>query len=126
MQDLYEPGSTFKVVTASAALEERIVDPDQIINVAGGKIRFGSRVIDDTHDYGSLTFTDVIVKSSNVGAIKVGLALGPERLGVYARRFGFGRALSPDFPARRPGSCGIPASSTTARSPRCRSATRSA
>ena len=103
VQDIYEPGSTFKVVTASAALEEHVVAPDDVINVAGGKIRFGSRVIDDTHDYGSLSFTDVIVKSSNVGAIKVGLMLGPERLGVYARRFGFGRPLSPDFPGETPG-----------------------
>ena len=71
--------------------------------MSGGRIRFGARVIDDTHDYGSLTFTDVIAKSSNVGAIKVGLRLGPERLGVYARRFGFGRALSPDFPGETPG-----------------------
>jgi cell division protein FtsI (penicillin-binding protein 3) len=103
VQDIYEPGSTFKVVTASAALEERVVDPDDIIDVSGGRIRFGSRVIDDTRDYGSLTFTDVIVKSSNVGTIKVGLALGPERLGMYVRRFGFGRALSPDFPGETPG-----------------------
>ena len=103
VQDIYEPGSTFKVVTASAALEERIIHPNDVIDVSGGRIRFGSRVIDDTHDYGSLTFTDVIVKSSNVGAIKVGLALGAERLGVYARRFGFGRALSPDFPGETPG-----------------------
>ncbi len=103
VQDIYEPGSTFKVVTASAAIEEKVIGVNDIINVAGGKIRFGSRVIDDTHDYGSLSFTDVMVKSSNVGAIRVGLMLGPERLGVYARRFGFGRALSPDFPAETPG-----------------------
>jgi cell division protein FtsI (penicillin-binding protein 3) len=50
-----------------------------------------------------LSFTDVIVKSSNVGAIKIGLRLGPERLGLYARRFGFGRALSPDFPGETSG-----------------------
>ena len=103
VQDIYEPGSTFKVVTASAALEERVIRPDDIVDVSGGRIRFGSRVIHDTHDYGSLTFTDVIVKSSNVGAIRVGLSLGPERLGVYARRFGFGRTLSPDFPGETPG-----------------------
>jgi cell division protein FtsI (penicillin-binding protein 3) len=103
VQDIYEPGSTFKVVTASAALEERVVDPDDVIDVSGGRIRFGSRVIDDTHDYGSLSFTDVIVKSSNVGAIKVGLMLGPDRLGDYVRRFGFGRALSPDFPGETSG-----------------------
>jgi cell division protein FtsI (penicillin-binding protein 3) len=103
VQDIYEPGSTFKVVTASAAIEERVIGIDDIIDVSGGKIRFGSRVIDDTHDYGVLSFTDVMVKSSNVGAIKVGLMLGPERLGLYVRRFGFGRALSPDFPGETTG-----------------------
>jgi cell division protein FtsI (penicillin-binding protein 3) len=103
VQDLYEPGSTFKVVTASAALEERVVGVDDIINVSGGRIRFGSRVINDTHDYGLLSFTDVMVNSSNVGAIRVGLALGAERLGFYIRRFGFGRALSPDFPGEASG-----------------------
>ena len=59
-------------------------------------IRFGSRQIDDVHRYGVLSFTDVIVKSSNVGAIKVGLKLGPERLGRYVSRFGFGQTLLPD------------------------------
>jgi cell division protein FtsI (penicillin-binding protein 3) len=103
VQDIYEPGSTFKVVTASAALEEHVVGVDSVIDVSGGKIRFGSRVIPDTRDFGSLTFTDVIVRSSNVGAIKVGLSLGSERLGLYARRFGFGRALSPDFPGETTG-----------------------
>jgi cell division protein FtsI (penicillin-binding protein 3) len=103
VQDIYEPGSTFKVVTASAAIEERMIGVDDMIDVSGGKIRFGSRVIDDTHDYGTLSFTDVMVKSSNVGAIKVGLSLGAERLGKYVRRFGFGRALSPDFPGETPG-----------------------
>jgi cell division protein FtsI (penicillin-binding protein 3) len=103
VQDIYEPGSTFKVVTASAAIEERVIGVNDLIDVSGGKIRFGSRVIHDTHDYGTLSFTDVMVKSSNVGAIKVGLTLGAERLGLYARRFGFGRALSPDFPGETTG-----------------------
>jgi cell division protein FtsI (penicillin-binding protein 3) len=103
VQDLYEPGSTFKVVTASAALQEGIVDADDIINVSGGRIRFGSRVINDTRDHGVLSFTDVMVNSSNVGAIRVGLALGAERLDRYVRRFGFGRALSPDFPGENTG-----------------------
>jgi cell division protein FtsI (penicillin-binding protein 3) len=103
VQDIYEPGSTFKVVTASAALEEHVVGPNDVIDVSGGTIRFGSRVIPDPHDYGALSFTDVIVSSSNVGAIKVGLSLGSERLGLYVRRFGFGRALSPDFPGETAG-----------------------
>jgi len=97
VQDLYEPGSTFKIVTASAALEERVARPDDTIDTSPGIIRFGRRQIEDTHDYGVLSFTDVIVKSSNVGAIKVGLEVGPERMDRYTRRFGFGAPLSPDF-----------------------------
>jgi cell division protein FtsI (penicillin-binding protein 3) len=103
VQDLYEPGSTFKLVTASAAIEERVFTPDEIIDVSAGLIRFGSRVIDDMHRNGPLSFTDVIVKSSNVGAIKVGLRVGAERMGLYIRRFGFGRPTSPDFPSESPG-----------------------
>jgi cell division protein FtsI/penicillin-binding protein 2 len=80
-----------------------VVKPTDLIDVRGGSIRFGSRVIHDTHDYGVLSFTDVIVKSSNVGAIRTGLRLGPERMGEYVRRFGFGRRASPDFPGETPG-----------------------
>ena len=103
IQDLYEPGSTFKVVTASAALEEHVMDPDDPIDCAPGHISFGSRVINDVHPYGVLSFTDVIVKSSNVGAIKVGSRLGPERLGRYVSRFGFGQPIGPDFRGESPG-----------------------
>jgi len=97
IQDVYEPGSTFKIVTASAALEEQVMTPDTPVDVTGGLVRLGSRVVRDTHDYGVLSLTDVVVKSSNVGAIKIGLRLGAERLGRYVRRFGFGRQLSPDL-----------------------------
>ncbi len=103
IQDLYEPGSTFKIVTASAALEEGLMSPEDPIDVSAGSIRFGSRQIDDVHRYGVLSFTDVIVKSSNVGAIKVGLKLGSERLGRYVNRFGFGQTLVPDFRGENPG-----------------------
>ncbi len=103
VQDLYEPGSTFKIVTASAALEEHVFAPADPIDVSAGLIRIGARRIHDVHAYGVLNFTDVIVKSSNVGAIKVGLRLGPERLGRYVRRFGFGMRLCPDFPSENAG-----------------------
>jgi len=103
VQDTYEPGSTFKVVTASAALQERVVGVDDPVDASGGVIRIGLRAIHDTHDYGVLSFTDVIVKSSNVGAIRIGLQRGPQLLGIYARRFGFGRSLSPDFPGEAAG-----------------------
>jgi cell division protein FtsI (penicillin-binding protein 3) len=103
IQDQYEPGSTFKVVTASAALEEDVIVPETSIDCAPGHIAFGSRIIRDVHPYGVLNFTDVIVKSSNIGAIKVGLKLGPERLSRYVSRFGFGQAIAPDFRGENPG-----------------------
>lgn len=103
VQDIYEPGSTFKVVTASAAIEEKVIGLQDSIDVSTGSIRFGARSIEDVHRYGVLSFTDVIVKSSNVGAIKVGLRLGAERLNRYVARFGFGRPLCPDFPGESPG-----------------------
>jgi cell division protein FtsI (penicillin-binding protein 3) len=104
VQDLYEPGSTFKVVTASAAIEEKLMPIDTIIDVSGGQIRIDKgRVVHDTHDYHALSFTDVIVKSSNVGAIKIGFKLGKERLGDYVARYGFGHPVSPDFPGESPG-----------------------
>jgi cell division protein FtsI/penicillin-binding protein 2 len=105
VQDLYEPGSTFKIVTASAAIEEQVLPIDSFIDTSPGVIRFGNRVIDEyAHkNYGVLSFTDVLVKSSNIGAIKIGLKIGPERLGLFIRRFGFGRPTSSDFPAESPG-----------------------
>ncbi len=103
VQDLYEPGSTFKIVTASAALEEHVVEPTDPIDCSPGRISFGSRVIRDTHQYGTLPFTDVLVKSSNVGAIRVGMRLGPERLGRYVTRFGFGQLIAPDFSGENAG-----------------------
>jgi cell division protein FtsI (penicillin-binding protein 3) len=97
VQDSYEPGSTFKVVTASGALQEGLIAPRDGIDCSPGYITFGSRMIRDTHEYGVLPFTDVIAKSSNVGAIKVGMKLGRERLVRYSSRFGFGQSIAPDF-----------------------------
>jgi cell division protein FtsI (penicillin-binding protein 3) len=104
IQDLYEPGSTFKIVTAAAALEEGLITPEDTIDVSAGLIRLGGgRIVDDVHRYGVLSFTDVIVKSSNVGAIKVGFKLGAERLSRYVSRFGFGQAIVSDFRGENPG-----------------------
>jgi cell division protein FtsI (penicillin-binding protein 3) len=110
VQDYYEPGSTFKIVTASAAFEEKAITPDAMIDASAGNIRFGSRVINDDHNYGVLSFADVIVQSSNVGAIKVALRLGPRKIGDYVRRFGFGRPASPDFRGESPGMVWEPSS----------------
>ncbi len=99
IQDVYEPGSTFKIITASAALEEGVSHPDRQIDTNPGWVSFGARPIRDLRNYGVLSFTDMLVKSSNVAASRVGVELlGPERLGRYVARFGFGQTLSPDFP----------------------------
>lgn len=105
IQDLYEPGSTFKIITASAALEEKVIRPDDRVDVSAGQIRFAGRArpIRDDHSYGVLSFREVISKSSNVGSIKVGLKVGSERFLEYMKRFGFGRRLSPDFAGENAG-----------------------
>jgi len=76
VQDLYEPGSTFKVVTASAAIEENVIPIDAMIDTSPGVLHIAGRPKPITeashHNYGVLSFTDVIVRSSNVGAIKIG------------------------------------------------------
>ncbi len=101
IQDIYEPGSTFKLVTAAAALQEGVVSRDERFDVSAGEMQFGSRRIYDTSVQAEpLSFDEVIVKSSNVGAIMVGLRLGPDRLSRYIRGFGFGEALARDLPGQ--------------------------
>ena len=95
--DTYEPGSTFKVVMGTAALEEGIVRPDTRVDCSAGYIEVGGRKIKDAHRNGVLTFQEVIQKSSNVGSIKVGMALGKEKLYSYIRKFGFGQKTGFDL-----------------------------
>lgn len=91
---VYEPGSTFKIVTASAAFEEGVFRPDELIETSPGRLSVPGRSRQITeakgHDYGTLTFADVLIRSSNVGAVKIGYKVGAERMEKYIRRFGFG------------------------------------
>jgi len=96
--DLYEPGSTFKIVTASAALEEGIVKTSTKIDCSSGFIEVGGKKIKDVHKNGVLSFEEVIQKSSNVGTIKIALMLGKEKLYHYIKKFGFSEKTGIDLP----------------------------
>ncbi|MCL4536380.1 MAG: penicillin-binding protein 2 [Nitrospirae bacterium] len=95
--DCYEPGSTFKIIAGTAALEEGIVKPDTKFDCNTGYIEVGGKKIRDAHKHGILSFKEVIQKSSNVGTIKIGLNLGRERLYEYVKRFGFGEKTGIDL-----------------------------
>ena len=88
--DRYEPGSTFKIVSAAAALEEGVVRPDTAVDCRGGEIRIRNRTYRDHERFGVLSFADVVRHSSNVGMIVVTNRLKSGVLEDYARRFGFG------------------------------------
>ncbi len=101
----FEPGSVFKVVTLSAALETTSLRPESMINCGNGSINLYGRVIhDDVHDhYSSLSMADVLAHSSNVGAINIGLKVGKDNLYAYVRKFGFGTRTGLPVPGESPG-----------------------
>ncbi len=105
VQDLYEPGSTFKIVTAAAAIEERVVTPSQMIDCADGSIQIANVRIreHDGKSYGLMPFEEVIAHSSNVGTIRVALSLGQRRFYDWTRRFGFGRRTGVELPGEASG-----------------------
>ncbi len=97
--DIYEPGSTFKLVTASGVLEEGLVSPNEIVHDGSGSMIYGGAVIHDPHPTKQpMTFKEVVAHSSNVGTAKISVLLGKERLYHYARRFGFGEKTGIDLP----------------------------
>lgn len=88
--DQAEPGSTFKIVAISAALNEGIVGLDDVYHCENGLWHFAGRSLKDDHSYGPLTVERVISKSSNIGTAKIAIKLGPQRLYQYMMDFGFG------------------------------------
>lgn len=95
----YEPGSTFKMVTIAAALEEGLTNPDEQIFCEDGVLVLGRRRIRDSHAYGWLSVREIMQNSSNIGTIKLGIRLGEERLKDYIDRYGFGERTAVDLPA---------------------------
>ena len=103
LQSIYEPGSTFKIVAYSAAIEKGLVKPDDKIDCQMGSITVAGRLIHDGHPYGVLTIADALAKSSNVGAIKLGLMVGDESMYEYMKRLGFGSRTGIDLAGESPG-----------------------
>jgi cell division protein FtsI (penicillin-binding protein 3) len=108
--DLYEPGSTLKPFTVAAALESGRYTPRTVIDTAPGTVLVGNKSIRDAHNYGVLTVAGVIEKSSNVGAAKMALALGKQRLWEMVRSVGFGAATGAKLPGETVGLLNPPSS----------------
>ncbi len=98
LTDTYEPGSTMKVVVAAAALEERVMMPGSMLFGENGRMTVASTTIHDHEKLGWMTFTEMIQKSSNIGAAKTGMLLGESRLYRYLQAFGFGQRTDVDLP----------------------------
>jgi cell division protein FtsI/penicillin-binding protein 2 len=100
----YEPGSTFKAITVSGALQEKLVSPTTEFDVPP-QIQVADRTIKDAelHGYERLTVAQILARSSNIGAVKIGLQLGRTRFDQWVRGFGFGKSTGVDLPGESPG-----------------------
>lgn len=103
LTDTYEPGSTMKTVIAAAALEEKVMTPGSMIYGENGQMSIASTVIHDHEKTGWMSFAQMIQKSSNIGAAKVGMALGEWRVFDYLKEFGFGDRTGIDLPGETAG-----------------------
>ncbi|RKY38369.1 MAG: penicillin-binding protein 2 [Candidatus Omnitrophota bacterium] len=101
--DIFEPGSTFKIVSACAALEEGVVSLEDRFYCERGRYCFKGHILHDYHPYGELSFSEVIVKSSNIGISKIAQRLGKRKLYEYILKFGFASASHIDLPGEAKG-----------------------
>ena len=100
----FEPGSMFKVITLAAALETTDLRPETPIHTGNGVLQLPGRVVHESHGgLGTISMADVLAKSSNIGAILIGMKVGRENMYEYARRFGFGQKSGLPLPAESPG-----------------------
>jgi cell division protein FtsI (penicillin-binding protein 3) len=100
----FEPGSVFKVVTLSAALETTTMRPDTLVATGNGTLVLPGRVVHESHHgYGTITMQEVLEKSSNIGAILIGTKVGREKMYEYAKRYGFGERSGLPLPAESAG-----------------------
>ncbi len=101
--DVFEPGSTVKAFTIAAALETGLYQPDTIVETSPGWMMVSGNEVKDLFDYGTLTTSGVITKSSNVGSSKIALDIGAEPIRDLLSRLGFGEVLGTGFPGERTG-----------------------
>lgn len=101
--DIFEPGSAFKVVTSTAALESGTIHPNDKIDCEGGILKVANRLIHDHNPYTILTFAEVIKNSSNIGTIKVAQKIGKNNVFNYCRKYGFGAKTNIQFPGETNG-----------------------
>lgn len=101
--DMFEPGSTFKIVVASAALNEGLVNTASQIYCEGGRFAYGGKILRDHHAYGMMTVHQILQKSSNVGSAKLALLMGEQTFYEYMKRFGFGERSGIELPGEIPG-----------------------
>jgi cell division protein FtsI (penicillin-binding protein 3) len=100
---IYEPGSTFKLISVAAALEEKLTTPEEMIDCQGGKIVLAGHTIHDDEPHYVLSVTDMLAASSDVGTIKLALRLGEDRLYRYIRAFGIGSKTGVELPGEERG-----------------------
>jgi cell division protein FtsI (penicillin-binding protein 3) len=103
LSDNFEPGSTFKIITAAAALEEGILTPEDSIFAEEGEFRIGSKTIHDVKPLKMLSFKESVVYSSNITLAKIALRVGKDKLYKYARDFGIGEKTGIDLPGEGTG-----------------------
>jgi cell division protein FtsI (penicillin-binding protein 3) len=92
-----------KPIVAAAAMDAGVVTPSEMINCEKGRFRYSTHTVKDVHPSGTVSFYDVVVRSSNIGMTKVGLRLGPEKLYAYLKRFGFGTDTDLGLAGETPG-----------------------
>jgi len=100
---IYEPGSTFKLITLAAAFDQNLTRPEEVFDCENGKVYIAGHRIRDHKPFGLLTVADILALSSDVGAIKIALRLGPPRFYDYIRGFGFGQQTGVDLPGESRG-----------------------
>lgn len=113
LYELIEPGSTFKIVTASAGIEQGGITKDTIIDCEGGSTRVGRKVIRDVHKMGAVPFWKCFEQSSNVAMVKVGKKVGLDTLKEYVKKFGFGTKALEDISTERIGAISTNRAETT-------------